>query len=197
MASIGKIARLTHEHRTRVNQMLRDGCTAREIAEWVRQATAGDTELTDPNVTAWRQGGYQDWLKNQQRIESMRARADMARDLVLELKKSGPEGTHVTEANELLIASQINEVLADFNPEHLKALLIESPDKFFNLVTSAGTLSNERTKRRKLELEFRKYKDAVEARKKEIQDALNTAKNADAAITAETIAEIEAKLNLL
>jgi hypothetical protein len=55
--------------------------------------------------------------------------------------------------------------------------------------------SNERTKRQKVELEYQRYRDKVEAQKKAIETELNKAK--EGGLAPETISKIEEALNLL
>lgn len=170
--------------------MIRDGKTARQIIDHC--AAAGHPGLSDQNLTNWRQGGYQDWLNNQRRIEEMQARADLAVDLARQLQDANLD---FADANELLVASQINDVLSDFNPEHLKALLTESPKQFFNLVQSVTAQSNEKTKREKLELDFRKYKDQVERTHRAAAAELNKLRDPNRELTRDENALIVDKID--
>ena len=160
----GKIARLSKEWRDVVNLMLQDGATYQQIIDKL-----GDhgKDLTDQNLTNWKEGGYQDWCNEQDRINTIRARASASLDMIRALKKEGD--VHITEANELMLASQINEVLSEFDPTLLKALMAEKPEKFLQLAFAVTAQSGERTKREKLELELQKYKDKVAAASKELQ----------------------------
>lgn len=190
MARTGKIARLPRDLREQINEQIRDGKTARQIID--HAARAGHPGLTDQNLTNWRQGGYQAWLDNQRRIEEMRVRADLAVDLAAQLKEANLD---FADANELLVASQINDVLSDFNPEHLKALLQESPKQFFNLVQSVTSQSNEKTKREKLELDFQKYKDQVERSHREATAELDKLRDPNRELTPDENALIVDKID--
>jgi len=161
----GKIASLPHEVREQVNERLRDGAKYPAIIKWLEsQGVRGVQEM---NLTNWFQGGYQDWLKDRQLADQVGARAKASLDLVRELKAAGD--VHITEANELILASQINEALQAFDGKGLSDLLAEKPKEFFNLAASVIGQSSERTKREKLELELKKYQDAVSKAREEIQ----------------------------
>jgi len=73
---IGKIARLPLEIREQLNHRLQNGETGSAILNWLNQlpATAGvlaeqfDAQpINKQNLSDWRQGGYQDWLRHQDR----------------------------------------------------------------------------------------------------------------------------------
>jgi len=71
MARIGKIARLPGAVRAQLNTRLQDGGEGKQIVRWlnslpeVRKVLAKQFEgrpINEPNLTAWRQGGYGEWL---------------------------------------------------------------------------------------------------------------------------------------
>ncbi|MFN7141291.1 MAG: hypothetical protein ACK4UN_18345, partial [Limisphaerales bacterium] len=150
--------------------------------------------INEQNLTNWKDGGHQDWLRTQERIEEIAARKEAALDMVRELKQGGE--IHITEANELILASQINEALSDFDPQILKELMAEKPGEFFKLAQAVTSQTNERTKREKVELDFRKYQDVVEERKKKILEVTQAAKS-KGGLTADTLRQIEEQANLL
>ena len=70
MARIGKIARLPGAVRAQLNTRLQDGEESKQIVRWinslpeVRKVLAGQFEgrpINEQNLTAWRQGGYEQW----------------------------------------------------------------------------------------------------------------------------------------
>jgi hypothetical protein len=72
-ARTGKIARLPEPIRGELNQYLRNGLTGREIVAWLNQQPAVSQVLaerfaghpiSEHNVSEWRHGGYQDWLRD-------------------------------------------------------------------------------------------------------------------------------------
>ena len=188
----GKVARLPIDLKIEVNKQLRDGITYGDIIQFLEGK--GHTGFNDENISAWYKGGHQDWLKNQERIEQLTARRDAALELVRDLKQGGE--VHITEANELILASQINEALSDFDPAIIRELLAEKPEKFFQLAQAVTSQTNERTKREKLELDYKKYRDTVEEQKRKIQESLNVAKS-KGGLTKETLKQIEEAAALL
>ncbi len=78
----GKIARLPHAIRTELNQRLRDGEKGTEILAWLNglpevRKVMGDhfagAEVLEINLSRWRQGGYNDWLTEEQTGEAVAA----------------------------------------------------------------------------------------------------------------------------
>lgn len=70
----GMIARLPVEIRQKLNQRLQDGENGREVIAWlnsneeVKAVLAGEfggNEISDTNLSQWRQGGYRDWETQQ------------------------------------------------------------------------------------------------------------------------------------
>ena len=68
--------------RQTVNKMLADARTGKEVCEWVnRQKEAKKLwaekfegeELTESNVTSWREGGFQDWARARERANAVKA----------------------------------------------------------------------------------------------------------------------------
>src|SRR5882757_2236796 len=93
----GKIARLPKETRDMINRMLDDGIPYHVIIDELGEA--GES-LNTQNLTNWKQGGYQDWLKNQALIDRMRAQTEFAMDLLRETGHA--DASLVTEACRLV-----------------------------------------------------------------------------------------------
>ena len=107
-ARTGKIARASFEVRTHVNVMLRDGNTAKAVMSFLEGA--GITGVNEQNVTNWRDGGFQDWLSEQSRLDDMRAKREFALQIVKE-----NDGSKLHEATLHLAASQLYDALEDFD----------------------------------------------------------------------------------
>ena len=178
----GKIARMIFEDRTRINVMIRDN---RPYAEIIAFARERDVSLNETNVSNWKDGGYEDWRKQQERLEDMRLKREFAMEIVKQ-----NEGGKLHEASLQLAASQIYEVLADFDPQAIKdALKGGDADLYSQLVNSLAKLS-------KGALEIEKFKDNVRERKAAIERTLGAAKKGGG-LTQETIEEIEQQLRML
>lgn len=154
-ARTGKIARAPFEVRTQVNVMLRDGAPAKAVIDHL--ASAGIPGVNEQNVTNWRDGGYQDWLGQQSRLDEMAAKREFAMEIVKQ-----NQGSQLHEATLHLAASQLYEALTDFDIGSLKELLADKPENYANIVNSLAKLS-------KGALDIRKYQDAVSQAKTEIQ----------------------------
>ena len=73
----GKVARLPFEIRETLNNMIRDGATAADLNDHI--VSKGFAKLNATNWTNWRKGGYQDWLKDQARIDAIRDKHETIR----------------------------------------------------------------------------------------------------------------------
>ncbi len=184
----GKIARLPFAVRTTVNEMIRDGAPYVQIIAFIGKITDGvepvPTDLNEQNLTNWKDGGHQDWLKEQARLEDMAAKREFAFQIVKE-----NDGSKLHEANLHLAASQIYEVLTDFDPQRLKDLLDEKPENYADVVNALGKLS-------KSNVEMQKYKDAVAEQKKKII-AITDAAVKTGGVSAETREQIREAAALL
>ena len=176
----GKIARLPFAERTDLNVMLRDGKPYRAIIDWL---AAKGVIASDQNITNWQQGGHQDWLAEQDRLAEMAHKREFALQIVKE-----NEGSTVHEASLHLAASQLYEVLTDFDPKRLKELLDEKPENYAAVANSLAKLS-------KGNIEVQKYKDANARALKLLEDAKKTPEKGG--LSAETIEKIERELKLL
>jgi hypothetical protein len=149
----GKIARLPHAMRQRVNALLLDGV---EYADIIRQLDeAGFKGINEQNITAWFQGGHKEWLENQRRISDMEFRRDAALEMVKALKREGT--VTLADANDLTLASMINETLASYDIGALHVLLQDEPKKFFELAQTINAQSGEQRKREKSALDEAKF----------------------------------------
>jgi hypothetical protein len=78
---VGKVARLPAGVREEINRRLYDGQTGKQIIRWLKIApgdAAGLPDISDSNITQWRQGGYQEWLKSEAQVERTRERAELS-----------------------------------------------------------------------------------------------------------------------
>lgn len=77
MSRIGKIARLPKAVRDELNRRLEDGEEGKALVAWlnghaevqsVLKAQYDGRAINEPNLTAWRQGGFLDWLRQQEAL---------------------------------------------------------------------------------------------------------------------------------
>jgi len=115
----GFFAHLPAALRQQVNLKLRDNVPGPKIAEWLeaehpaalKEAGFGDNIVR--NLNNWRQGGYAQWEKRQERLEEMRLRQEFAVEFARQHGDS-------QQANLIVVASQIDEVLEYFDIGELK-----------------------------------------------------------------------------
>ena len=90
MTRNGKIARLPREIREQLNRRLHDGEAGVRLVEWlnaneqVRQVLAqdfGGREISEQNLSEWKQGGYPDWLARQEALAQVRELGEDAIEL--------------------------------------------------------------------------------------------------------------------
>jgi len=86
----GKIARLPKAIRDRLNQQMQDGVPGKDLVRWlnghfeVRDVLLehfNARDITEQNLSEWKQGGFQDWLKHQECRDWARRLGDEAEDL--------------------------------------------------------------------------------------------------------------------
>ena len=178
----GKIARLDFALRHTVNAMIRDNRPYAEIMQFLGEK--GITGINDQNLTNWKQGGHQDWLRQQDRLADM----ERKREFAFEIAKEN-EGSKIHEAGLNLAASQIFEMLQDFDPAVMKEMLAEDPENYSKIVTALARISKEA-------LGFERFKQLVSEQKHKIEQALNLAKS-KGGLTPDTLKQIEEAAGML
>jgi hypothetical protein len=76
MSRTGKIASLSFDTREELNTRMRNGENGGTLLPWLHQF---DPTINAQNLSNWRHGGYEDWLKDQARLDLIRQRAEMTR----------------------------------------------------------------------------------------------------------------------
>ena len=157
--SRGKIGRLAHEIRHGVNIRIRDNRPAEEILSWLadEHKVSG---ITPQNLSAWKtHGGYERWLRCQDRLEGMEARREFALQLAREATAGGDESLSLaSNAASALAVDAIQSTLEEFDPRLLKELLAEHPEKFTALVDSLAGLRKGDQAFAALRLKFDEYR---------------------------------------
>ena len=120
----GKIARLPSKIREELNQRLLDGESGRKILPWlnglprVKEILGEDFEglsVTDQNLSDWRQGGFQDWVKQRGRIDRTRELARYAAE------QSKANGASIADGAAAIASGQLLELLEAVDEEVEKA----------------------------------------------------------------------------
>jgi hypothetical protein len=142
----GKIARLPKETRDMINRMIDDGLPARVIIDELGDAGEG---LNAQNITNWKQGGYQDHLKTQERIERIRIQTETAIDI---LKGTADLDTaKIHEATRKAAAVQLFEAVWGQGPDALLKLVEAEPARYLRLLNIICNFSNAALAREKFQ----------------------------------------------
>ena len=90
MTRKGKIARLPREIRDELNQRLDDGAQGKDLVEWlngladvkkVLSSDFGGQPIIEQNLSQWKQGGFPDWQRQQERREAVSRLVEISDDL--------------------------------------------------------------------------------------------------------------------
>lgn len=90
MTRVGKIARLPYSIRDLLNRRLHNGESGKGLVDWlnglpkVQEVLAeefGGRPISEQNLSEWKQGGFEDWLRHQETREWVRTLADESADL--------------------------------------------------------------------------------------------------------------------
>lgn len=96
MTRLGKVARLPCEIREQLNVRLRNGEVGRQLVEWLNglpetqailAAQFGGRPINEQNLTEWKQGGYEDWIRNREDCSYARILIENAYELEKEAGK--------------------------------------------------------------------------------------------------------------
>lgn len=185
----GKIGRLPADARAQVNRLIRDNRPAEEVMALCEKLGAPD--VTPQNVSAWKVNGYLEWERRQNRIEEMAGRREFAVELA---KKAASDGdadlSLASNAAAALAVDAIQDVLEDFDPSNLKALLAEKPEKFMQVLDTLSGL-------RKGDQQFVQVKmayDAYKAKVREQADRLNALADGSTSASPEDLKAISKEL---
>ena len=115
MTRNGKIARLPKKIRDLLNVRLLNGEPGPQLLEWLNRLyeTRDMLELlfdgrpiNEQNLSEWRQGGYQDWLHDQQATERVQRLAERAQDI-----DKAADGTGFADRLSSLLAAELADVI--------------------------------------------------------------------------------------
>ena len=129
----GKVAQLSKEKRDTINTMLLDGATYSAIIE---KFADQDISLNHENLSNWKDGGYQDWLAEQQWREEMNARQESFVDLFQQIDPS-----QLPFAGLQIGIMQLCEQLRDLRPGARKEQVEQDADKYLRLLNTLARLS--------------------------------------------------------
>jgi hypothetical protein len=114
-----------------INLMLDDGLPYRVIIDELADAGRG---LTPQSLTQWLKSGYEDYLKNREKIEGARTEAEFAADLVRELGAIDVSTIH--RACLILTSLQIFNAIEEYGDEALRKMLETKPASYCTLLST-------------------------------------------------------------
>lgn len=185
-ARTGKIARCPLVIREEVNRRLLDGESGPRLIAWLNSQEAvlrildlyfNEEPITPQNLSEWRAGGYQDWLKRREQLERTKGLAVFAADLAAKSK-----GT--ADGNTAIVAGQLLEIFESLDIEAQKKLLKDKPEVYLGLVDALARLEKSRADLIKAEA----GRDMVEIQRRRAdlaESALKLAQQKFAATTSE------------
>jgi hypothetical protein len=129
----GKIARLPKTIREQLNRRLQDGEPGVRLVDWVnslpeaQRMLAGEFNgqpINEQNLTAWRQGGYEDWVRHKEALDCARTLAEEAEELAGESAEV-PLAEHLSAPVALALGRLLREAVeaGDDPGERRRALL--------------------------------------------------------------------------
>lgn len=134
----GKISGLPKAVRQRVNEMLDEGFTYENVIESLN--TQGFPSINKVNLHNWHKGGYQDWLREQERVENQSVQREWLGDVIA---RSEPGDLH--HCIYTLFASQIMDSLFGINTARLKEGLAARPRDYVALMNGFNRLDKQLT----------------------------------------------------
>jgi hypothetical protein len=126
----GKIGRMPHAIRAEVCERLHNGETAGKILRWLNALPEvlrvldehfHEEPVTPQNVSEWRKGGYQDWLRKRDEIDRVKELATFS------LKLGEAAGGSISDGSAAILGGRIMteiEAAAGFSPDLVEAVAL-------------------------------------------------------------------------
>lgn len=150
MARTGKIARLPQSIRAELNLRLRDGVPASKLIPWLHGQEAvlrvldeefNEEPISPQNLTEWRQGGYQDWLRQIEKLEARREQQEYFLNLAA-------LGKNTMDASASIVAGEMMTLFEDIDIQQQKLLIAENPENLIDFIGALAKLQSVAVKNR-------------------------------------------------
>src|SRR5437588_71865 len=138
----GKIARLPAEIRDYINQVIYEGELYSDIIAGLKGL--GYPGIRPQNLSEWRKGGFQDWLRERREVEDLK----LDREALLDIANKPGSQADVAKANEILLSLRLFRMLSEDKRESENL----SP-RFFRLARLVGEQSHQQFRREHLEFQ--------------------------------------------
>ena len=132
----GKVARLPLALREQINHMLDDGVPYKKIIAKLGEA---GKHLKEDNISNWRLGGYQDYLKAQLVNDRARTQTEAAADVVRETGHLGP--AKLQQVCQEIALLQYLRTLMDHGDQLAQDSLKKNPAKMITLINACCNMA--------------------------------------------------------
>src|SRR5437016_4838627 len=133
----GKVARLPIDLRDQINRMLDDGVPYKAIIEKLGEAAK---HLNEDNISNWRLGGYQDYLKALAINDRARTQTEAAADVVRENGHLNP--SKLQQVCQKMALLQYIETIMEHGEQLAQDSLKRNPAKLITLLNACSNMSN-------------------------------------------------------
>lgn len=116
------ISRMPRKVREEVSRALVDGADSRAVRKICE--AHGYPGVRAQNVTNYRKGAHQDWLRREERIEALRRDSEMTAEVVRFYSENGGSPA---EAGLLAGAEMLSRAIAGMGPDELRSLIADDP----------------------------------------------------------------------
>lgn len=130
------ISRMPRAIRDAVSRALADGATWRRVARVC--ADGGFPGVTAQNVTNYRKGAHQEWLRREERLEAVRRESEVTAAVMRHYAEHG--GTPA-EAGLLTAAEMLAGAVGDLSRAELSAMLKEKPEKVLGVMSQLARVA--------------------------------------------------------
>lgn len=187
MSGRGKLSTVPYAERVELNRMIRDNAGSAAIIKAYKRIT-GSSDLSAQNISSYKMGStYAGWLRNQERISRMQERRHMAKEL---FEAGGEDLSMASNRAARTAVEHIEEVLDEFDPDTLRQILAEKPDKFFGLVDALAGLRKGDQAFAKLQMDFDRHKTAMKRLAEEAALSARQSGNTDLAHLADEMSRV-------
>jgi hypothetical protein len=156
---IGKIARLPFQTREKLNLRLLNGEFGTPILQWLNELPEtknllhtrfAGKPISKQNLSEWRLGGYQDWLRHQHRHERFQQMSEHGRDLME--AEEGPD-----DGFEYFARIVLSEMTQDLNDLHKSRNRTERWQRLREMARDLARLQHGYNHSRKVALSWKKW----------------------------------------
>jgi hypothetical protein len=179
-----KIAKLPKDIQLQLNTMLDEGATYQSIVDWL--ATKGFHDFTIDTVYQWKEGGFQDWLRQQQRIDRANALLQWGTQVT-----NDNAGVQPASAIVLFGSAQLQGLLDEIDTLETRGSFAEQPEVYARCFNALARFA-------RIAFDIQKHQDLIRIQADKTSHASEPSdKPAAKTITEQSLGHIEDRLNLM